>query len=846
MRNAIRAIALIGGTALTLAAVASDGISIGFIDAQKLPVYGSGSLKGAVQFIQSHAIYPRGNESRSLPKLVQDRTALLVYIPDAADGDIKSLRIKAVLGGKDLGEMDAEPPSQFPKSDQQELNGKRIEYSTKAWSATLPWQWLKPGVQLRLRTGSGREQTLSSLEFSGPTELVMQHVRIGMLSPAPKATFLETNTAEAAIDYFQKIPVSRLVVSQYDPVIFDRIVLPNGTTYTSASADTGGVFRGDLREDIGKSLVSVGINLANYGIASSAGSSQDQPGYFAQVVIHHSQGRYKNGLVAHGLSGGNGMATLEETTGNEFSHELGHVFGLDHFHGGYEGSVHGPGSGWGYDAHKHRTISNVARDTSSPKFNDGTSIRKFMSRPYGLDAMSGGEPMGDISRYTHHTGYAANLIQKSLASFAVPNLTSSSGYRKWNESELSMTVFQDANRKRPSAVGVPVVTLVGYYDPQGRLPSTIYPAMFGSYGVTYGSDRKEANKDKGAATECRMLVAGSNNREFVAKLDGTRLNAQEMNKFHVNIPMNFGATLASVQCLRAGLWTTLASSTIRASSRFVPRVTQVGRTAGFGAIVDSSVSFVNLVSQSQVPLPSIDELRRKVTDLFGPVQSWKSQDAWAKKGRVYEYLNPENGQYEYFFLKNDGQYGYFPTDQTSNVDWKFIGTASSLVNISPNPFKLRALGKSSADAAVIAYYDKKTLSNWRGDGANVGTPGDIYVYDNPYNGTREYFKLKTSSYSYFPTNKTSNQDWDYLGDSTSVSASMGLRAPFEKSILNWYRKDRFQQWSHSDTSGRPGDIYVYDNPYTNRREYFRLKTASYGYFPVDASSNISWEYLGRY
>ncbi len=46
--------------------------------------------------------------------------------------------------------------------------------------------------------------------------------------------------------------------------------------------------------------------------------------------------------------------------------------------------------------------------------------------------------------------------------------------------------------------------------------------------------------------------------------------------------------------------------------------------------------------------------------------------------------------------------------------------------------------------------------------------GDIYLYENPYNGDDELFKLSglgnDSRYWYFPTDKTDNRFWTYISD----------------------------------------------------------------------------------
>src|SRR5690606_16144864 len=141
-----------------------------------------------------------------------------------------------------------------------------------------------------------------------------------------------------ATDYFETVPVSKMTMAMYEKVELDKVIVASGAIYTkdSPSPQDGGVYSGDMRENVGKAQVSTGINLATWGITSSA-MNQSQPGITNQRVIHHSAGLYKNGAQSHGLSGGNGMATLYATVGNELSHELGHSYGLGHY----------PGMDWG-------------------------------------------------------------------------------------------------------------------------------------------------------------------------------------------------------------------------------------------------------------------------------------------------------------------------------------------------------------------------------------------------------------------------------------------------------------------------------------------------------------------
>merc|ERR1719471_11887 len=117
-------------------------------------------------------------------------------------------------------------------------------------------------------------------------------------------------------------------------------MLPSGRLYDTVSDDDGGWHSGDMRQYTGKVLLSHGIDFANYGIFSSSGSEAAHPFTCALFAAHNTRGVYQNGIIVHGGSGGNGIVTLDSSIGNEFSHEVGHNYGLGHYVGGFDGSVH--------------------------------------------------------------------------------------------------------------------------------------------------------------------------------------------------------------------------------------------------------------------------------------------------------------------------------------------------------------------------------------------------------------------------------------------------------------------------------------------------------------------------
>lgn len=518
-----------------------------------------------------------------------------------------------------------------------DLENNGITYATDAWSGVLPAEWIVPGIALDFRQGS-LTGTLSNLNVGAPTQLLIHTIDIGMLT-TPRNEFAFANDPQAHREYFQTVPTSKLIVCQYAPLHLLEVMLPDGTLLTDADPGNGGWHEGTMRQFIGKELISHGIDNANYGIHSTAGEGeQSHPYIAAQLAAHNNRGKYANGIQVHGGSGGGGIVTLDNSLGNELSHEVGHNYGLGHYVDGFNGSVHRPAdqnnSTWGWDADKNRFIPNFAmkrsgRDTCV----EGQCQPPFDGRSYGLDAMAGGEPLTGMNRFTLYTPNTAAIIQSFLESKAVFDARSETGFSKWNprtarmepyrhrinvgrqtdapikdlseqslvkllgeydrvkvamadgdwKAEIPLPRASAANRgriviidhsasyssdlmlngqkvkvsrgykksfisngrrwtetaasdgglpRKPNKFGVPVVTLVGYYDPDGKLTSYIYPTLHGACGFCYPDDSSTLNE-----ADCQLRVE-TKDGELRFRLADARLSREGkvMNKFHINIP----------------------------------------------------------------------------------------------------------------------------------------------------------------------------------------------------------------------------------------------------------------------------------------------------------------------
>lgn len=617
----------------------------------------------------------------------------------------------------------------FLESD---LNNNKLLYAENTWSLKIPANWIQPGFKMQFSHGELSGE-LTGVKVGAPSELLLHTIDIGMLT-APRDEFNFATDPTAHREYFQTLPVRRMTVSQYETIYLSEVMLADGTLLNDFDPSTGDWHSGTMRQRIGKELISIGINNANYGINSSAGEGESSHPYLAsQLTAHNSRGNYQNGIITHGGSGGGGVVTLDSSLGNEFSHEVGHNFGIGHYPGGFNGSIHRQAdainSTWGWDSDLNKFIPNMySKITDESACRNGECQAPFEGRKYGSDAMAGGKPMSSANRFTLYTPYTAAHIQQNLESKAVFSSDSATGFRLWDTETQTMEPYQHrvidgeqinasiselseqylsqlvnqydqvtiamsngnwakyidlpkasiSNRGRtitfnhkagydshlninddsfiistgfktsytsdgitwnessapdltiakvPTAFGVPVTTLVGYYDPEGILPSYIYPALHGSYGFTYDDDSERLS-----ANNCQLQVETSQGQQLSYKLASTRYNETTMNKFHINIAEDTVPQNATVRC----------NSNSLASRQIEPTKMPLSYTVNG------------------------DDNR---------YHKWGDNGRFGNIGDLFLFDNASSGDKELFMLTglgDDQRYWYFPSNKGNNKFWTYI------------------------------------------------------------------------------------------------------------------------------------------------------------------------------
>ena len=572
----------------------------------------SGNFNAMIQFAQSHVVDPKGNEAKKMPRLTSEKEALLLVTPSEDMSKVAQLTAEIYQDNRLLRTVNLNDPSQIALSDQSNADDRpRVQFSKRAWSAALKWNEVRPGLSIRIidpaneKNGDLRSE---DIDFAAPGELVVQSIRLGLLTEPPKSAghYMLLEPEKAGTDYFQTIPAARMIVSKYEDMKLDKVMVASGAIYNLASATTGDVYSGDMRENTAKSTFSTGINLANWGVTSSSMQSQEQPQVTQSVVIHHAAGNYSNGVQGHGLSGGNGILTLYDSVGNEFSHEIGHHYGLGHYPGEKDGNyfwaAHHTDSGWGYIAFRNKMRGNLNWRTTN--LGDGTNgVPNFLGKyAYGWDAMSGGATASSISRYTHYTGYSTQQKIQPAFDRDVWAEDSATGYKKWNKTTRMMEVSQpkvptksnnvwynsaNGNYLKPRLFSVPVYTIVGGYDPVNQ-SGLIYPAARGNWGNVF--DLPQTNTG-GTAASCWLKVQSVNGVQNIA-LAPQRMNPNldpknlaVVNKFHINLAQSEQPQAVDLYCQKANEQAVkLSSMTIPVNTNVMSPYVSIGQEDGYSAL----------------------------------------------------------------------------------------------------------------------------------------------------------------------------------------------------------------------------------------------------------------------
>jgi hypothetical protein len=126
-------------------------------------------------------------------------------------------------------------------------------------------------------------------------------------------------------------------------------------------------------------------------------------------------------------------------------------------------------------------------------------------------------------------------------------------YKSNGSQWISEIAFDGTVPRKPELFGIPVTTILGYYDPQNAQPTSaqpgwpgyIYPALHGAYGFVYPSE-STVRRTEGCWIEVTTTKPAEAVRRY--KLGTITYNTGYMNKFQVNVPESEVAKSAEVFC----------------------------------------------------------------------------------------------------------------------------------------------------------------------------------------------------------------------------------------------------------------------------------------------------------
>lgn len=629
----------------------------------------TGSLSGRVQFAQTHTIDPNNNEARKEPSLIPYRAALLLFTPQE---ELDELSVK-VSNRKNTSVFKMNPPINMPKSDYMDKSGTKpdITYSKRSWSVQLPYDFVTPSMQLDF-TGKTKSQiqlsgTLYSndIEFAAPIEGAFLVIRLGMLTDNVATGSHSTSQAmtydiaHGMQEYFQTVPFARLFHGYYEDRVLKKVIINNGKIYENKSDYVGAdYYSGDMRENVAKAQVSVGIDLANKGVVSSPLDQSHQIDHdMFYFTVHHAKGRYTNSEgkpvdVPHGLSGGNGIGTLVDSTGNEFSHEVGHGYGMGHYpflNEASDGSIHGYTTSWGYDAYKNRMRANVAwNSTPQPvMYQDKWYITPFQNY-YGWnrDTMAGGVADSAISRYTHNTARSTRQVQKNLENrYFLSDDKNANGeyyYIGWDKESRTYKNVTDEkflnSRINPTRKGVPVITILGGYDPTPPHNAVLYPYFRGNWGNVFDSIFEEQLPDN-ATSYLEITYYDSKPNKYVI-LNDKRYNSKIINKFHVNIAESEKPKSITLYVNRNNKGSTTIEEKVYANP--LPKAVEIGKENGYQAVIDNDTIFLNdSLGSKSVDNYILSAKEKELIEIFERYKALNKLDANPKK-IADDYINKKN------------------------------------------------------------------------------------------------------------------------------------------------------------------------------------------------------------
>ncbi|MFT7622964.1 MAG: hypothetical protein ACI9WU_002139, partial [Myxococcota bacterium] len=431
---------------------------------------------GFFEFGQTHVTLV--DDPRYAPPILEGRETVVLFTPDTPIDAATDVRVSVFDGDVLLGVLSAAAPAALVPPLERQITTEPLDpYSTAAWSAFLPWEWVQPGFTVRI--GWSDEVTLQASahtldDLGAPHRFTLSRAKIVMFGDAEHDT-ATTPATKLARDMYGSAPYAELRLVDGTDWIVDYVVVGSPPQRVTDVAGYDIATSGADRWQILKNHFTLRMNTANTGrgLWRTSGGADGSPYGLGTSIglgwVKNDDGNYSDVNNAPWAAGWTGWTSLWlGECGNAFVHELGHSFTMSHFTGG-------TATNWGIADEYPKDGTNLAShpwgfDTTRRRFrtwyrvNSGGIALDDQGQPVGKrDPMNGGESSNAATCFPQYTGYHAWKAQAwAQGAPTVLELDGVPGVYQWqgDTHQYEATAPGD-NGQAPIGVDVPTVTLIG-------------------------------------------------------------------------------------------------------------------------------------------------------------------------------------------------------------------------------------------------------------------------------------------------------------------------------------------------------------------------------------------------
>lgn len=291
---------------------------------------------------------PRGGVAReeSLHFTGGRRALVLVSIDPA---DVEQPMVEGWVEGARLGAVPLDPPEQLPPT---EAGGP--PYATDRYSAPIPAEWMRPGLQLRVTATDDAPSALQPVEVGADLPLTLRILPFYLFgADDADRPYARTAKPDAATvrEMYEKWPVATLSVDTHPA---QRAAWPYLVIPPTGTAPATVITQADAPAGQGLAQRRTVLDLLER-LRDANGDGPLAVQYYAPLIARDAAGHYRSPGGGLGAVGGD-AGTGDDAYRRIFIHEQGHAMGLPHADEAFEvgefpyrgGSLEG--SHWGYDA----------------------------------------------------------------------------------------------------------------------------------------------------------------------------------------------------------------------------------------------------------------------------------------------------------------------------------------------------------------------------------------------------------------------------------------------------------------------------------------------------------------